>query len=99
MLKVMISYNMQPGREQECQNLLVRKVAPGLEQLGFRFSDVWYTIWGKSPHIISGGAVKDLDEVERIFYSDTWLAIRQELESLTSDFQFKVVHPREESKD
>ena len=49
MYKVLISYDMQKGKEQECQDYLVNKLAPGLARMGFQFADVWYTVWGNSP--------------------------------------------------
>ena len=53
MLKVLISYDMQTGKEQECQDYFVNKFAPGLAKMGFRISDVWYTMWGDAPQILS----------------------------------------------
>ena len=96
MYKVTISYNMQPGNEQECQDSLANKVAPGLARLGFRFSDVWFTIYGNSPQILGGGLVKDMDEARRIFLSDTWLELKTHMERITTDFQMKLVMAREE---
>ena len=61
MVKVLISYDMQQGKEQECQDYLVNKMAPALARMGFQFSDVWYTIWGESPEILGGGEVEPLD--------------------------------------
>ncbi len=92
MYKITISYNMQPGKEQECQDFLANKIAPGLGRLGFRFSDVWFTIWGKSPQILGGGLVKDVDEAERIFLSDAWVELKKQMERLTTDLQIKLVN-------
>lgn len=96
MYKVMISYNMQPGKEQECQDTLANKVAPGLARLGFRFSDVWFTIYGNSPQILGGGVVKDMDEARRIFLSDAWSELKEQMERVTNDLQVKLVLAREE---
>lgn len=96
MYKVMISYNMLPGKEQECQDSLANKIAPGLARLGFRFSDVWYTLYGNSPQILGGGTVKDVEEAQRIFQSDTWLDMKRQFEEITSDLQVKLVVGREE---
>lgn len=96
MYKVMISYNMQPGKEHECQDFLANKIAPGLGRLGFRFSDVWLTLWGRSPQILGGGTVKDVADAERIFLSDAWIEMKGQMERLTTDFQVKLVNAREE---
>lgn len=87
---------MQPGKEQECQDILANKIAPGLARLGFRFSDVWLTIYGNSPQILGGGVVKDLDEARNIFQSDSWDEMKRQMEKVTSNFEMKVVMAREE---
>lgn len=93
-MKVLISYDMQQGKEQECQDYLVNKLAPGLGRLGFRFSDVWYTIWGKSPQILGGGDVADLDEAQKIFQSNAWESMLEDLAPLTENFKLRVVPGR-----
>ena len=91
MYKVMISYNMQQGKEQECQDYLVNKMAPGLARMGFQFSDVWYTVWGNSPEILGGGEVDSLDKARDIFASNTWERLVRGMEPLTTDFQVRVL--------
>jgi hypothetical protein len=91
MYKVLISYNMQQGKEQECQDYLVNKMAPSLARMGFQFSDVWYTVWGNSPEILGGGEVESLDKARDIFASNTWERLARGMEALTTDFQVRVV--------
>lgn len=91
MLKVLISYDMATGKEQECQEYLVNKLAPGLGRLGFRFSDVWFTIWGGSPQILGGGEVRDIDQAQQIFQSDAWEGMLHDMTSLTENFKLRVV--------
>lgn len=93
-MKILISYDMQKGKEQECQEYLVNKLAPGLGRLGFRFADVWYTIWGGSPQILGGGEVRDLSQAREIFHSDTWERMRTDLDPLTENFKLRVVSGR-----
>jgi len=94
MMKVLISYDMQKGKEQECQEYLVNKMAPGLGRLGFRFSDVWYTIWGKSPQILGGGEVKDQAQAQAIFTSDAWKRMSHDMEQMTENFKLRLVQSR-----
>ncbi|MFN2203970.1 MAG: hypothetical protein ACK2UO_22430 [Caldilineaceae bacterium] len=90
MIKVVISYDMQEGREQDCQEYLVNKLAPGLARLGFQVSDVWYTVWGQSPQITSGGEVEDLAKARGIFLSSDWERLAEGMEELTSNFQVRL---------
>jgi hypothetical protein len=96
MYKMLMTYNLQPGKEQEAQEYLVNKLAPGLGRLGFRFSDVWFTIWGNSPQILGGGTIKDIEEAQRIFKSEAWQDLRKQMETLTIDFNLKLVKARGE---
>lgn len=89
MLKVKITYDMREGREQECQDYLVNKLAPGLAKLGVRVSDVWYTVWGSSPQITSGGEVEDLDKVRNIFMSNDWERLAEGMQELTTNFKVR----------
>jgi hypothetical protein len=91
MYKVKISYDMREGREQECQEYLVNKLAPGLAKLGLRVSDVWYTVWGNSPQITSGGEIKDLDKARDILHSREWEKLAEGMEQLTNNFKVQVV--------
>jgi hypothetical protein len=90
MLKVKITYDMREGHEQECQDYLVNKLAPGLAKLGLRVSDVWYTVWGSSPQITGGGEMEDIDKVRSIFTSREWNRLAEGMEELTTNFRVQV---------
>ena len=91
MLKVVISYDMEEGREQDCQEYLVNKLAPGLANMGFQVSDVWYTVWGQSPQITSGGEIENIDQARGIFLSDDWTLLAEGMQDLTNNFEIKLV--------
>lgn len=91
MYKVVISYDMQKGKEQECQDYLVNKLAPGLARMGFQFSDVWYTVWGSSPEILGGGEVESLDKAREIFESTAWTRLSAGMDDLADNFKVRVV--------
>lgn len=97
MVKVMISYDMQKGKEQECQDYLVNKLAPGLARMGFQFSDVWYTVWGGSPEILGGGEVDSLEKARTIFGSNTWERLSRGMEGLAENFKVRVVRAEDET--
>lgn len=91
MLKIMISYDMQDGREQDCQEYLINKLAPGLAKLGFRMSDVWYTVWGSSPQITSGGEVEDIAQARTIFLSQDWERLAEGMEEISRNLQVRLI--------
>jgi hypothetical protein len=91
MVKVIISYDMQQGKEQECQDYLVNKLAPGLARMGFQFSDLWYTVWGSSPEILGGGELDNLEKARTIFLSNTWTKLAGGMEPYTENFKVRVL--------
>jgi hypothetical protein len=91
MLKVLISYDMRAGKEQECQDYLVNKMAPGLAKMGFRIADVQYTIWGDAPQIVSGGEVEDVEQARKIFLSNPWEKLAAGMTGLTENFKVRLV--------
>lgn len=91
MLKVLISYDMREGHEQEAQEYLVNKLAPGLAKLGFRVTEVLYTVWGASPQITSGGEIEDIDKARTIFLSPEWEKLASGMDELTENFKLRVV--------
>ena len=99
MLKVKITYDMREGHEQEAQEYLVNKLAPGLAKLGVRVSDVWYTVWGSSPQITSGGEVEDLDKVRTIFASAEWGKLAEGMQELTTNFKVRITRGADATPD
>lgn len=91
MVKVTISYDMQEGREKEAQEYLVNKLAPGLARLGFRVSDVLYTVWGNSPQITSAGELEDLETARTIFHSSEWQKLAEGMDELTTNLNVRLL--------
>lgn len=97
MYKVIITYDVQQGQEQASQMFLSNSLAPGLAQLGLRLQDVWFTIWGQSPQILSAGVVESLEDAQRIVNSDEWDELFSEMEQLTQNLSVRVVRSNDES--
>ena len=66
MVKVLISYDMREGREEECQRYVMQTLGPGMAQLGLRITDAWYTLWGNAPQIMGGGVVDSQEAASRM---------------------------------
>ncbi|MCB0044094.1 MAG: hypothetical protein KDD92_01550 [Caldilineaceae bacterium] len=91
MIKILISYDMQRGKEAECQEYLSRRVAPLLNQQGFELRDIWYTLWGESPQILGGGTVENMEQARSVFLSDEWREVEDELGEITHNFRVRLV--------
>ena len=61
MFKLLMSWNIRPGREDEYFEFVVQEFGPTLMKLGVRPTDAWYTQYGDSPQILQGGIVEELE--------------------------------------
>lgn len=91
MVKVLLSYTMKPGKEEECQRYVMQTLAPGLARLGLRITDAWYTMWGDAPQIMGGGLLEDEEQARKILSSAEWARLVEGLEPFVEDFDVKVV--------
>lgn len=91
MVKVLFSYDMRQGREEECQRYVIQTLGPGLAQLGLRITDAWYTLWGNAPQILGGGLLESQEDAARILNSKEWDALLEGLLPLVENFSVKVV--------
>lgn len=91
MVKVLISYDMREGREEECQRYVMQTLGPGLAQLGLRITDAWYTLWGNAPQIMGGGVLESEAEAARLLHSEEWRHLIDGLRPLVDNFRIRVI--------
>jgi hypothetical protein len=92
MIKILLSYNMVHGREEECQRYVMQTLAPGLAQLGLPISDAWYTLWGENvPQILGGGLIESADQATRLINSTEWRTLIDGLNPYVEDLRVRVV--------
>jgi hypothetical protein len=91
MVKVLISYDMREGREEECQRYVMQTLGPGMAQLGLRITDAWYTLWGNAHQIMGGGVLDSEEEASRMIYSQEWGNLIDGLRPLVDNFRIRVI--------
>lgn len=91
MFKLLMSWNIRPGRERECLEFIVQEFGPGLIELGVKPTDAWYTQYGDRPQILAGGVTEDLERLEQLLDSEEWYKLRAKLLQYVTDFSQKVI--------
>lgn len=91
MVKLIMSWNIRPGREQPYFEFVVQEFAPGLLRLGLQTVEVLYTIHGDAPQIVTYVVAKDLDTLERTMESPEWRKLEEKLLEYVTDYRHKVV--------
>jgi hypothetical protein len=90
-----MSWNIQPGREDEYFEFVIRDFGPGLIELGVQPTDAWYTQYGDRPQILTGGVTEDLESLQRVLASEEWRKLKAELLTYVTDYNQKVIRASE----
>jgi hypothetical protein len=56
-VKLIMTWDIMPEREQEYFEFVVREFIPGVQRLGFELSDAWATVYGNQPQILVGAII------------------------------------------
>jgi hypothetical protein len=91
MFKLLMSWNIRSGREDEYFEFVIREFGPQLIKLGVRPTDAWYTQYGEHPQILQGGIVEDLESLQSALASDEWHKIKEKLFAYVTDYSQKII--------
>jgi hypothetical protein len=91
MVKLLMSWDIRPGRENEYFEFVVREYAPSLMRLGMQPTEAWYTIYGEGPQILTGVVTEDLPAMQDILQGDEWAELLEKLMRYVTNFRQKIV--------
>jgi len=91
MIKLLMSWNIRPGREDEYFEFIVEEFGPTLNEIGIKLTDSWYTQYGSQPQILTGGVTQDHAGMRDALNSAQWLQLREKLLGYVTDYNQKVV--------
>lgn len=93
-VKLLMTWDILPGREQEYFEFVVRDFIPGVQRLGMEPSDAWYTMYGDQPQILAAMQMPSISSLEKILNSSEWSELTQRLLDYVENFKIKVVQAR-----
>jgi hypothetical protein len=93
-VKLMMTWDILPGREQEYFEFVVRDFIPNVQKLGMEPSDAWYTMYGNQPQILAAFHMADLISLQQILDSSEWKDLAQRLLDYVENYEYKVVQAR-----
>lgn len=91
MVKLLMSWDIKPGRDSEYFEFVVREWVPGITRLGLQPTEAWFTIYGDRPQVLTGGITEDLDAMQRILGSKEWLKLHGRLLDMVTNYRQKIV--------
>lgn len=91
MVKLLMSWDIKPGRDSEYFEFVVREFVPGITRLGLQPTEAWFTIYGDRPQVLTGGITEDLDAMQRILASKEWQKLHSRLLDMVTNYRQKIV--------
>jgi NIPSNAP len=93
-VKLLMTWDILPGREQEYFEFVVRDFIPGIQRMGMEPSDAWFTMYGSSPQILAAAQMPDMEALKKILDSPDWKELTQRLMEYVEHLDYKVVQAR-----
>lgn len=90
-VKLLMTWDIQPGRDQEYFEFVVREWVPGITRLGMQPTEAWFALYGDCPQIMTAGVTKDLPSMRRIINSDEWADLHNRLLEYVDNYEQKIV--------
>lgn len=94
-VKLLMHWDIRPGRDQEYFEFVVREWVPGIQKLGLQPTGAWYTVYSRNkdaPQIMTEGIASDLETMRDILSSTDWQGLYARLQEFVQNYQQKIVH-------
>jgi hypothetical protein len=93
-VKLMMTWDILPGREEEYFEFHIRKFMPTLEKMGLTLHEAWLTQYGDYPRLTVEALIPNLGRAQNILSSDEWDDLGLLLHDMVENFDYKLVPNR-----
>lgn len=90
-VKLIMTWDITPGREQEYFEFVVREFIPQVQQMGMELKDAWLTMYGDQPQIMASAQMTDLPAMQGVIDSNEWQGLINRLLDYVENYQYKIV--------
>jgi hypothetical protein len=90
-VKLLMTWDIQAGREEDYFEFHIRKFVPSLEKLGVALSEAWLTVYGDQPRLLAEAVIPTLDAAKKLLDSNAWEDLGNQMDELVENFDYKVV--------
>ncbi len=90
-VKLLMSWDILPGKEQTYFEFAMKTFAPELMKMGWQPTEAWYTLYGEGPQIMTAGVTDSVENMREILGSQEWDELRDRLLEYVTNFEYKVV--------
>jgi hypothetical protein len=93
-IKLILTWDIAPDKEQEYFEFVVREFIPGVQRLGFDLNDAWATVYGERPQIQVGATLPSIAKVRQITRTPEWTTLHEQLLEFVQNYSMKIVEAK-----
>ena len=93
-VKLLMTWDILPGKEQEYFEFVVRDFIPSVQRMGMEPSDAWFTMYGDQPQILAAIQMPDLMKLKQALISPEWKELSNRLLDYVENLEYKVIQAR-----
>jgi hypothetical protein len=90
-VKLLMTWDITPEREQEYFEFVIGEFIPGVQRMGLDPIEAWATIYGEYPQIQVAMLSPDVSNVQRILNSGEWARLREQLFGYVKNYSQKLI--------
>jgi hypothetical protein len=90
-IKLLMTWDIRAGREEDYFEFHIRKFLPTLEKLGVELSEAWLTVYGVQPRMMAEAKLNSLKSAHTVLYSQAWDDLGLELDDFVENFSYKLI--------
>jgi hypothetical protein len=93
-VKLLMTWDIMPGREQDFFEFNVREFLPTMQTLGLEPSDAWFTVFGSQPQFLIAAQMDSQADMVKLLASPEWSGLTARLLDYVVNFQQKIIEAR-----
>jgi hypothetical protein len=93
-VKLLMTWDIMPGREEDYFEFHIQKFVPALEGLGVALSEAWLTVYGEKPRLMAEAKLPNIRSAREMLDSNAWDDLGIEMQDLVENFETKVINSR-----
>ncbi len=90
-IKLLMTWDIKSGHDQEYFEFMVREWLPGLQRLGLEPSDNWLTMYGSASQIMMGVRTGNLKAMRQTLDTEDWVSLKRQLLMLVDNYEQKII--------
>lgn len=90
-VKLIMTWDIQAGKEQDYFEFIGRHFIPTVTDLGLDLGDAWLTIYGQQPQILVSAIVSSQQKADKIVLSQEWQTLHDTLFDFVDNYTLKIV--------